>query len=235
MNYLSLTSIPLFTGISGEDLALILDRVDLIDIDLSPGEVFVQQGDVSHGMAILRDGTIQRYYSHKGINFKNARKQEVPICFKVKESINKPIILEPEVLFGLDHKHQNSWQAETSCHLTLISKDDIRKTLMYVPVWRINFINMLCTKLQRSLKEGLPKTTENNRKRSAEFFYKLTSTHGTALTIDITLEMMAETLGIDRRTLQKDLKIMEEEKVITKEKKRIIVPDIDKLKQFINE
>ncbi len=230
MNYSQLTSIPLFTGISGDDLALILDRVDLLDLDLTPGETFVRSGDVCQGMAIVREGTMQRHQSYDAGTFTNARHETTPLCYEVTERMKPTYIIEPEILFGLNLQHRNTWRAETTCHLTLIGKNDIRKTLMYVPVWRINFMNMLCTQLQKSMDEGLPKATPSMKERVKRYILRHSSPRGISLEMAITIEQIGYALGFDRRSVAKVVAQLEDEGLLEKQRQKLIISNLELLR-----
>lgn len=230
MNYLTLTSIPLFTGISGDDLALIMGRIDLIDIDLAPGEVFVRRGDVCQCMAILREGTILRTNHHDYGTFHNSRRQEVPLSYEACEEIQGQMILEPEVLFGLNLRHQNTWTAKTPCHLTLIGKEDIRKTLMYVPVWRINFINMLCTEMQRAAQDRLPHSTPSTQEMVRDYILRHCTQKGQSITLSITLEQLANQLGISRKLAAETIGAMEKKSLIVRARNTLQVPSLSRLR-----
>lgn len=232
MTYSQLTSIPLFMGISGDDLAVIMDRVELLDIELMPGEVFVRSGDVCHCMAIVREGVIRRAREYQRGAFVNNRKQQTEIRYEVSEALMPGFILEPEILFGLEQRHQNTWVAETSCHLTLISKDDIRQTLMYVPVWRINFMNMLCTQLQRTREDVLMVKMPDEEARLCHFLRCHASENGKSMETDITLEQLGSCLGLERRNVSSVINSLEKHGVISKERHRILVPDLGNLRLF---
>jgi len=233
MTYERLTSIPLFTGISGDDLVRIMDRVELIDVELLPGETFVTQGDTCQCMAIVRSGTIQRTCHYDYGTFQNARKQTIPLSYQVTELLEAPFIIEPEILFGLELKHKNHWAAHTTCQLTMIGKDDIRQTLMYVPVWRINFMNMLCTNLQRSMKAVLPHTLIDTRQATIDYLLRHCSSNGKSAQFNISLEQLSHQLGVTRTTMTKVLEGLEAEHLIYKEKNQINIPDIKLLCQHI--
>jgi len=233
MTYERLTSIPLFTGISGDDLARIMDRVELIDVDLLPGERFVGQGDVCHGLAIVRDGVMQRKRVHDCGFFQNGRGQQTPLSYEVTELIEAPFIIEPEIIFGLSIQHKSSWTANSTCQLTLIRKEDIRQTLMHVPVWRINFVNMICTTLQRSLEATLPQTIQDTRQTTIDYLLRHCSLKGKTITFESTLEQFSFRLGMTRTTTTNVLEMLEKEQLIQRQKNRIIIPDIQKLCQNI--
>ena len=233
MNYAQLTSIPLFTGISGDDLAIIMDRVDLLEIDLAPGEVFVRDGDVSQGMAILREGRMMRCRTHGEGSFTNARGQLCPLCYQVCETVSPGFILEPEVLFGLDQRHRNTWTAQTSCRLTLIGKNEIRQTLMYVPVWRINFVNLLCTSLQRSQDDVLPMPASDCREQVLRFLLRHFTSRGLSADMDITIEQMGHCLGLNRRTMTKVIGLLEQEGLVERTRQRLHIESIAKLRDNI--
>lgn len=232
LTYSQLASIPLFMGISGDDLAVILDRVELLDINLRPGEVFVSSGDVCQCMAIVREGMVRRQTEYYRGTFINSRKQETEIRYQIEELLKPGFILEPEILYGLENRHRNSWMAETSCQLTLIGKEDIRQTLMYVPVWRINLLNLLCTQLQRCQESVLHSVSPDEVTRTLQFFLNHATLGGESLETDITLEQMGYCLGISRRTMSSVITELEDQGLVRKSRQRIIVPDIGRLRLY---
>ena len=235
MNYITLTSIPLFTGISGDDLALIMDKIELVDVELLPGETFVRSGDVCHGMAIVREGEICRTRNFRQGTFTNNRKQQAELSYTVEECIGAPLIIEPEILFGLDNRHANSWTARTTCRLTLIGKNDIRQTLMYVPIWRINFINMLSTHLQRAKEAVLPRPTSTEPERIVDFMLRHTSPGGRSIAFGITLEQLCHHLATNRQTLTPHLDRLVNMGVVERRRNKLIISDINRLKDLKSE
>lgn len=222
---------PLFTGISGDDLALIMDRVELIDITLTPGEVFVRQGDTCQGMAMVRSGLMQRTTCYEMGTFVNQRKQICPVSYNATETLQPSYIIEPEILFALQQQHQSTWSAQTTCEMTLISKDDIRQTLMYVPVWRINFINMLSTNVQKNLTKGLPKALPTLRQQVIEHLLRHSSERGITLEMDISIEQLAHCLGAERRAIARVLNELETDHLLEKHKQRFFLPSLIDIRQ----
>lgn len=233
MDYTQLTSIPLFTGISGEDLAMIMDRIELVDMELMPEETLVHENDVCQCMSILREGTIKRTRTYQQGTFSNQRKESKELKYTVTETIDKGIILEPEVLFGLDLRHKNTWTAETTCHLTLIGKEDIRQTLMYVPIWRINLMNLLCTNLQKMTADKMPQPVPTEYERILQFILRHCTQFGKTLVMDITSEQMGYCVGMDRRVIAKVLGQLEAEDLLKKSKQHIEIPNINKIRTYI--
>lgn len=129
--YDKLTSLPLFRGISGEDLAIIADRVHFRWLKLATDQPLIQEGESCNHLIILCEGELNRT-----TNYDNN------IC-AVTDGVVGPAVIEPEQLYGLQCRYRSSYRAATSCRLVLVSKDDIRKTLINVPIWRINLLNML--------------------------------------------------------------------------------------------
>lgn len=233
MDYTQLTSIPLFTGISGEDLAMIMDRIELVDMELMPEETLVHENDVCQCMSILREGTIKRTRTYQQGTFSNQRKESKELKYTVTETIDKGIILEPEVLFGLDLRHKNTWTAETTCHLTLIGKEDIRQTLMYVPIWRINLMNLLCTDLQKMTADKMPQPVPTEYERVLQFILRHGTQYGKTLVMDITSEQMGHCVGMDRRMITKVIGQLEAEDLLKKSKQHIEIPNINKIRTYI--
>lgn len=194
--YDKLTTIPLFKGVSGEDLALIADRVHLRWVNVGIDQSVIQADEPCYHLTILTEGELVRT-THYDNN-----------TYTVKDIVKGVHIIEPEQLYGLTTRYRSSYRARTSCKMLLISKDDIRKTLLNIPVWRINLLNHLAakyTKLQASSEQKPYNLKEMVLHFGAE----------RPLSIRIRMEDLGRYLGAARRTISNVLHELESEGKVT--------------------
>ena len=127
--YENLATLPLFRGISAQELASIADKVHLRWLNIVSDQPFIQADEPCQHIAYLTEGEMT-----KTTSYDNA-------TYTVTERIKGPCIIEPEQLYGLTCAYQSNYRTVTTCKLLLISKQDIRETLMNIPIWRINLLN----------------------------------------------------------------------------------------------
>ncbi len=139
--YETLTSLPLFRGISAAELSRVSDEVGLRWMDVGIDQPFIQADEPCHHLVYLVEGEMIRSSSHdEG-------------TYSVSEYVKAPYLIEPEQLYGLTCAYQANYRTTKACKVLLISKDDVRRTLLEIPVWRINLLNLYASALckERSL------------------------------------------------------------------------------------
>lgn len=194
--YDKLTNISLFKGVSGEDLALIADRVNLRWLHIGQDQPFIQANEPCQHLAILTEGKLLR-----STDYDNG-------TYNVKDLVSEVCIIEPEQLYGLTCRYRSSYRTYTSCKVLIISKNDIRQTLMNIPVFRINLLNMLSARYNKLLAASEQKPYD----------LKEMIMHFGAekpLSIHIKMADMGRYLGAARRTISNVLHELESEGKVT--------------------
>ena len=135
--YPILTTIPLFKGVSAQDLAIVQERVRMRRVTIDPEEEIVRQGDPCRRIIVVMEGRIrvETTSSHRD--------------YKLTEWSEDTQIIELEQLYGLDQQYARTYTAETEVKCIVIEKDDIRRVLMHLDIWRINLLNMLSMRQTR--------------------------------------------------------------------------------------
>lgn len=194
--YDKLTTTPLFKGISGEDLALIQERCHLRWVSMGTDHPFIQADEPCHHLAILTEGEMIRT-----THFDNH-------TYTVKDIVKAVTIIEPEQLYGLTTRYRSNYRTLTSCKALLISKDDIRQTLMTIPVWRINLLNHLSAKYNK-LKDSSEHKPYDLKEMILHFGAEK------PLSINIRMVDLGKYLGAARRTISNVLHELEREGKVT--------------------
>lgn len=131
--YTKLASVPLFTGLSGEDLYMVCEKVHLRWVKLYSGQTLIQENEPCTHLTILIQGELNRTTDHD------------QKTWSVTDVVRGPIVIEPDQLYGLKCRYRSRYEARTDCQLLLISKDDMRRTLMNLPLWRTNLLNLMAS------------------------------------------------------------------------------------------
>lgn len=190
--YDRLTAIPLFKGMSGEDLAYVAHKVTLRWVNLGIDQPYIQADEPCQHLSILLEGTLMRT-----TDYDNG-------TYTVKDWLSGVTLIEPEQLYGLSCKFKSHYRALTSCKLLMLSKVDIRQTLMNIPVWRINFLNYLSAKYNRLAEDSAHKPY--NLK---EMILHFGAEHPKS--VRIRMSDMGKYLGAARRTISNVLHELEAE------------------------
>lgn len=135
--YERLTDIPLFKGVSGENLAVIAERANLRWMNVSDDQLFIRMDEPCRHLVVLLEGEMLRITHHDGDTY------------TVTELLEGMHILELEQLYGLRCRYRSDYRTRTSCRMLLVSKEDIRQTLMNIPVFRINWLNYMSVRHNR--------------------------------------------------------------------------------------
>lgn len=130
-----MASVPLFTGLSGEDLYMICEKVNLRWVKLYQGQTLIQQDESCQHLTILLEGELNRSKTHD------------KKVWTVTDVVRGAMVIEPEQLYGLKCRFTHRYEARTDCMVLLISKDEMRRTLLNLPLWRTNLMNLLASNI----------------------------------------------------------------------------------------
>lgn len=200
--YDTLTSLPLFMGMGAQELTVMLERVNFNRITLSANQRFIAQGDSCQHLVLLTQGTMT-VVTTSPLN-----------DWTLTETIQAPAVLEPEVLQGRQRCYQSSYRAETSCQLLQVQKEQVSQTLMHIPVWRINFLNIISSmaacRLQMLTPAPAPTVDENIRLLLLRMCRTTKGKH----TLHISQTRLGEYLATGRKSISPALKRLQKAGII---------------------
>ncbi len=145
----TLLSLPLFQGLSRNDLTHILEKVSFNFRKLNPGDLICEQGSLCESMLFLLDGQVC------------VKTTETNRQYTLLETVETPGILQPEILFGLHPAFTHTFSAKSTLTLLEIPKGAILTELFEFEIFRLNFMNNLCSRAQlreKLLRTPLPST-----------------------------------------------------------------------------
>ena len=134
--YDKLLKLPLFQGLSRNDLTVILEKVKVEFRSYMPNECMIRQNDVCAEMIFILDGKVK------------ACTHDATYKFSLCEEICSETLIEPYSLFGLRPHYNASYQAETSTNILVIKKMYILPLLCKYDIFNLNCFNLLSSRVQ---------------------------------------------------------------------------------------
>ncbi len=216
--YDTLNSIPLFQGMNGRDLNQVITRMQLGIECLQAGNVFHEQGELCQHLAVLIDGMM------------TATVLSPDGSYSLTEYLQGPVVLEPDILYGIQRTWGCTYTAAGTCHLMLIPKMLVSRMITTMEVFRINYLNTVCTlaaRRRQSVWEGDP--TPSVRDRIAHFIRSHALQRRGHVTLTIRMSTLGQYVGGTRALVSVALHAMQEEGLLTVGRGHIEVPDIETL------
>jgi len=212
----ALTSLPLLQGVSATDLHRLLDN-SLLQIEaLDPGELWFAKGDVCSHLIFLLDGEM------------NVETPSPDGTYILRETINGPAVLEPEILYGIQRTWSSNISSLTECHLMGIPKSDVSRMIVSFEVFRLNYLNLLST-LSIKRKWNAWQNSELNgnlEQRFSTFISQISSYKTGAKQLRIKASTLGQILGAHRTLISKMLDEMESKGLLHHGRGYIDIPDL---------
>lgn len=189
----TLLNLPLFQGLSRNDLTQILEKVKFRFRNLAQGELLQRQGTPCRDMVFLMNGEV----------FVKTEMKDCDMTFF--ENCHAPVILQPGTLFGLHPVYTHSFIAKAASTVMEIEKGIVLTDLCNYEIFRLNFFNVLCTQSQyfnALLWKSFPDTVEN---RIARFFLTHAVTPVGEKTLRARMTDFADYLSVSRIAMSRAL------------------------------
>lgn len=216
----TLLSLPLLQGMSALDMSqIMLEEVNTQEVTLKDGDCLVNQGTVCQHLTFLVEGMIQAttVYYHKSYSF--------------VEFLTGPLVIEPDILYGIQRHFQSTYVAVGSCRLLLIPKDDVNRKLFKIDVFRLNYLNLLSTLAVRRREYALPLPTPDLKARVSNFFARHSMQANGRMIFNIRMSDMAQYLDASRVLISNVLHQLEDEGLLVLDRNYIEIPLVEKLNQ----
>ena len=215
--YHMLLRLPLFQGMSRGDLFEVLEQVTFHFRKVEAGKVVYRQGERCGELTFLMNGTLVAETTASAAPFSFA--EELGAC----------MVIEPQSLFGKTTCYKATYTAQGEVSLLSIDKREAYALLERYEIFRINMLNMLCSKIE-SLHERLwdlaPHTLEG---RLAQFVRSLcTSPTGTKV-LRIKMEDLAALLDDTRLNVSRVLNKWSREGRVEMHRKEFVFREVERI------
>lgn len=212
-----LLELPLFQGMSKNDLAIIVGQRKFGFHKIAEGKNVVKDGDVCNSLRFLLDGEL--YVTTEADDH----------GYALTEEIFAPNIIQPEHIFGLSQHYSRTYTTKTPCSILSIDKGEVVKLSEESAIFRINFLNILSTQSQRQQRTPWRIQPKELEKRISRFIETHCIRPSGRKSLKIKMERLAHELNDSRLDVSKALNKMESENLVILHRGLIEIPAFELL------
>lgn len=212
-----LLRLPLFQGMSRADLLEVLGQVPFHFRKVEAGKVVYRQGERCSELTFLMNGTLV------------AETTSSAAPFTFAEELGAYMVMEPQSLFGKTTCYKATYTAQGEVSLLSIDKREAYALLEAYEIFRINMLNMLCSKIGSQHELLWSFAPHNLEGRLAQFVRSLcTSPTGTKV-MRIKMEDLAGILDDTRLNVSRVLNKWSREGRVEMHRKEFIFREVERL------
>lgn len=215
--YDRLLLLPLFQGIGKTDFYRLAERIPMGFHRLSKGKFLVKQDEKSTSLNFVIEGSY--------IIKRTSANRDFILC----EWSDRPIVVHPECLFGLNQNYRYSLQANKTLHTLEVNKSAVRDVLLQHPTFRLNYLNILSAHSQRANQEAWTPMSEDLLQRFIRFLQPKCTYPAGKKEIHIRMDCLAKHLLTTRLRVSQLLNNLESEGLVELYRQRIIIPQLELL------
>lgn len=212
-----LQRLPLFIGMSREELVEIITKTKFDFKTVAADQVFARDGDRCGKLVILTNGCLE------------CRTDAIDHGYWVTEPVHAPAIVQLEATFGVKQRFTHSFTAATTTNLILIDKNQTLKITNESLIFRLNLLNILSTSLQKLQTRQWSDAPRSLRTRMTRFFTAHSLRPAGPKTFHIKMRRLAQELNDSRLNVSKELHQMSDEGLLTFSRGVIEIPALEKL------
>ena len=215
--YSMLSHLPLFQGMSLGEFDNVIATVRLGFSKVEAGNTIVEEGQQVAGLVFILRGEAEAEWvaDDRG--------------FRVRERLVTPCVLQPERLFGMTQRFSATFQATEECQLLTIDKMEVMRISTESQVFRLNVLNLLCTRIQRMERLPWRHKPDGIRKKIASFVERHSLRPAGRKVISIGMVRLAREIGESRLNVSHELHRMQQDGLIEMQRETIVVPHLEKL------
>jgi len=215
--YERLLSLPLFQGMSSSDLEQVIARTKFGFIKPARGKPVAEDGSPCRHLYILTEGTLKvECRADNG-------------SYTLIEQMSAPDVIQPESLFGFTPRFTRTFSAEASCRLMSIDKQEMLKLMATQEIFRINLLNLICTRTQRLAHQPFRQPPQDIRQKIIRFVAERSLRPAGKKTLYIKMDVLGRLLGESRINISRTLHAMKDDGLVDMGRNRIVVSALEKL------
>lgn len=211
--------IPLFQGMSKNELTQIIGQTKLRFDKYAKGKVIHQENDVCDRLMFLIDGEMDV------ITYADDR------SYRVEEHFAPPYTLQLEHFFGLTQRYTRTFVAHTVCSFVSIDKNDMLQLTDSFIILRLNLLNIISTTAQKAMRQPWRHKAKTLRQLISRFFEERCSHPTGAKIIRIKINQLAAELHESRLNVSQELNRMRDEGLLHFSRGIISIASLEKLKE----
>ena len=212
--YNTLLQLPLFQGMSKDELSEIIERVKLHFVRVDDKRPLFVQGEPCDKLAFLLNGKL-------------VSETTAPCgTFTFVEVYDTPMMIEPHSLFGRRPCYKATYTAQEEASLLIIDKQYIYDVLGSYEIFRMNFFNQLCYKTEQLYERVWNIDSQPLEGRLIYFIRNLCNTLQGTKILRIKMEDLARLMDDTRLNISNVLNQWQAEGLIEMRRKEFIIHDL---------
>ena len=212
-----LLELPLFQGMSRNDLEQVATSTKFRHLAFAKCKTVVNEGDVCDKIYFLIKGIISAT-GHADDN-----------GYSITEIIQAPEILQPERIFGLTQRYTRTFTTVTDCTFICLDKLEIIELASKYEIFRLNMLNIICTKSQRLTRFPWRTQPKDIRHKIARFIEKRCLRPAGEKTVHIKMERLSDELSESRLNISRELNAMDAEGIISLRRGEIYISALERI------
>ena len=214
--FVRLQLLPLFQGISKEELLRMLERAKFNFVTAETGEILFERGTAATQLVYILSGkfTTKRIFSEE---------------LQVVEEFEGPMLFQPECLFGPSPTWRHTLVATTDVQLLLISKQDTLNHLMDFLTFRMAMLNYLCGVTEKEQIFLVKPTASTLTGKIIDYFSRRVTSVSGKKTFKVGMKSLATRLATSRLAVSRCLNELEQMGVLSLGRETITVNDFQQL------
>lgn len=215
--YDTLLLLPLFQGISRNQLTFLLEKMKFNFEKVGKNKVIAAQGQKCTDLIFVLQGKVKSQFV------------DVVNKYSIFEFYEGQMLIEPHVLMGMDPVYSATYVAETECGILKIDKRYMIDELIHYDVLMMNYINMLCSYAQsRDIRHRMLRLGDTYQKIIAFIEQRCEKQTGKKI-IKVNMVELAHLVDAARIYVSRVLNEWNEKGLIELHRKSMIIPALEKL------
>lgn len=212
-----LSRIPLFTGMSMDELQRVVGKTKIDFLKFGTGDTIVRQGGKCGRLMVLIDGTI------------TCNRTADDGSYDVTETLQAPVALQTGGMFGLFQQCTHTITALTPASVMSVDKKELLQWLSFSVIFRLNLVNSLSTSLQKRNNDLWRPEGSDLKARVTGFFRRHCLTPSGHKTFHIRMTTLATELNASRLDISITLNAMQKLGLLALHRGRIEIPAMQSL------
>lgn len=215
--YDQLLELPLFQGLSRDDLTQIIARTRFDFLKYGKGKTVVKENEPCNRLCFLLNGTLE------------AETFSDDHSYRLLEELTAPEVLQPERIFGLHQHFTKTYYSKTETNFMILSKKEVMKLSDEFGIFRLNLFNIVCAQTQRLSRRPWQRNPGNLELRIIRFFESHCERPAGEKIIYIRMTDLAKELNESRLEISRALNQMQARRLLRLSRGRITLPALEKL------
>jgi len=212
---------PLFKGTTPEELTNNFEGINYNIKNFRKGDILAFQGDSCNRLIILLKGSVRGEmidYSGKLIKI---------------EDIASPRALAPLFLFGTENKYPVEVTANEEVDALFIPKESVLLLFQRNQLFLENYLNTSANYAKTLSDKLFFLSFKSIKQKLGSYILRLSASTGNKIIMDRSQQEMADYFGVSRPSLARELAHMQDEGLISVDRKHIAILNPEKLKKLI--